>query len=186
MMFNVVYALGELAIMYPVSGGFYTYSTRFIDPSWGFAMGWNYTAQWAIVLPLEIVVASEVIKFWNDEISTAVWITLFIVVLILINIFGVLGYGEEEFWASALKLATIVIFMIIALVLVCGGGPSRGMYSQYWGARSVDFSPLQARQRRLTQAVSGTIQAPSATASRGSAPSSSPQPFPFPVPSWSV
>ena len=24
MMFNVVYALGELAVMYPVSGGFYT------------------------------------------------------------------------------------------------------------------------------------------------------------------
>lgn len=38
MMFNVVYALGEMAVMYPVSGGFYTYSTRFIDPSWGFAM----------------------------------------------------------------------------------------------------------------------------------------------------
>jgi hypothetical protein len=36
-----VYALGELAVMYPVSGGFYTYSTRFIDPSWGFAMGWS-------------------------------------------------------------------------------------------------------------------------------------------------
>jgi amino acid transporter len=42
MIFNVVYALGELAVMYPVSGGFYTYSNRFIDPSWGFAMGWNY------------------------------------------------------------------------------------------------------------------------------------------------
>lgn len=42
MIFNVVYALGELAVMYPVSGGFYTYSVRFIDPSWGFAMGWNY------------------------------------------------------------------------------------------------------------------------------------------------
>lgn len=41
MIFNVVYALGELAVMYPVSGGFYTYSTRFIDASWGFAMGWS-------------------------------------------------------------------------------------------------------------------------------------------------
>lgn len=48
MMFNVVYALGELAVMYPVSGGFYTYSTRFIDPSWGFAMGWNYVFQVSI------------------------------------------------------------------------------------------------------------------------------------------
>jgi amino acid permease len=44
MIFNVVYALGELAVMYPVSGGFYTYSMRFVDPSWGFAMGWNYVS----------------------------------------------------------------------------------------------------------------------------------------------
>jgi amino acid permease len=45
-MINVVYALGELAILFPISGGFYTYSVRFIDPSWGFAMGWNYVFQW--------------------------------------------------------------------------------------------------------------------------------------------
>lgn len=44
-MFCVVYSLGEMAVMYPVSGGFYTYSVRFIDPSWGFAMGWNYVFQ---------------------------------------------------------------------------------------------------------------------------------------------
>jgi len=31
--------------MYPVSGSFYAYSVRFIDPSWGFAMGWNYVLQ---------------------------------------------------------------------------------------------------------------------------------------------
>jgi hypothetical protein len=28
--------------MYPVSGGFYTLVSRFVDASWGFAMGWNY------------------------------------------------------------------------------------------------------------------------------------------------
>lgn len=44
MIFNVVYALGELAVMFPISGGFYTYSIRFIDASWGFAMGWNYVS----------------------------------------------------------------------------------------------------------------------------------------------
>lgn len=135
MMFNVVYALGELAIMYPVSGGFYVYSTRFIDPSWGFAMGWNYVFQWLIVLPLELTVASLTIQYWNSEINVAVWISIFLVAIIIINIFGVLGYGEEEFWSSALKLAAVIIFMIISIVLACGGGPKRGIYSQYWGAR---------------------------------------------------
>lgn len=35
-------ALGELAVTFPISGGFMTYNIRFIDPSWGFAMSWNY------------------------------------------------------------------------------------------------------------------------------------------------
>ncbi|EAS27306.3 amino acid permease [Coccidioides immitis RS] len=135
MMFNVVFALGELAIMYPVSGGFYTYSTRFIDPSWGFAMGWNYVFQWAIVLPLELTVAGLTIGYWQVDVSVGVWITVFIIAIILINIFGVLGYGEEEFWSSCLKLAAVVIFMLIALVCVLGGGPSHGKYGEYWGAR---------------------------------------------------
>jgi amino acid transporter len=124
MMFNVVFALGELAIMYPVSGGFYTYSTRFIDPSWGFAMGWNYVFQWAIVLPLELGVAALTVQYWDPNTSIAVWITIFMVAIIGINVFGILGYGEEEFWSSFLKLSATVIFMIIALVCICGGGPA--------------------------------------------------------------
>lgn len=103
--------------MFPVSGGFYTYSTRFIDPSWGFAMGWNYVFQWAIVLPLELVVAGLTVGYWNADINVAVWITVFLVSIVIINVFGVLGFAEEEFWSSALKLGAVVTFMIIGLVL---------------------------------------------------------------------
>lgn len=137
MMFNVVYALGELAVMYPVSGGFYTYSIRFIDPSWGFAMGWNYVFQWAIVLPLELTVAALTVQYWEGarDVNVGAFITVFYVFIIFINVFGTLGYAEEEFWSSCLKLSATVIFMIIALVLVLGGGPSSGDFDSYWGAR---------------------------------------------------
>ncbi|KAI8718370.1 AA-permease domain-containing protein [Fusarium sp. LHS14.1] len=135
MIFNVVFALGELAVMYPVSGGFYVYSCRFIDPSWGFAMGWNYVAQWAVVLPLELTVCSVCIQYWNDELSPGIFITIFLVAIIFINVFGGIGYAEEEFWSSCLKLGAIVVFMIICLVLVCGGGPSNGRYNEFWGDR---------------------------------------------------
>ena len=121
--------------MFPVSGGFYTYSTRFIDPSWGFAMGWNYVFQWAIVLPLELTVCAITIGYWNQDISEGVWITIFLVTIIIFNIFGTIGYAEEEFWASLFKLSATVIFLIVALVLVLGGGPERGIYNNYWGAR---------------------------------------------------
>lgn len=135
MMFNVVYALGELAVMYPVSGGFYTYATRFIDPSWGFAIGWNYVMQWAVVLPLELTVCGFTVSYWNQEINVGAWITIFFVAILVVNIFGTLGYAEEEFWASSLKLIATVVFIIIAFVMVLGGGPDRGIYNQYWGAR---------------------------------------------------
>lgn len=131
----LVYALGELAVMYPVSGGFYTYATRFIDPSWGFAMGWNYVLQWAVVVPLELTVCAISISYWNAEISSGVWITVFYVFIIIVNIFGTLGYAEEEFWASILKLSATVIFMVISLVCVLGGGPEGGWYDNYYGAR---------------------------------------------------
>lgn len=97
---------------YPVSGGFYTYSTRFIDPSWGFAMGYNYVFQWAIVLPLELTVAAITVQFWGTNVSIAVFITVFFLAIIIINIFGVLGYAEEEFWVALVKLVTIVVFMV--------------------------------------------------------------------------
>ena len=113
-----VYALGELAIMYPVSGSFYTYSVRFIDPAWGFAMGWNYVFQWAIVLPLELGVAAITMGWWEGtrNYSIAVWVTVFLVAIIIINVFGVLGYAEEELWSSVAKLLAVVAFMFMALI----------------------------------------------------------------------
>ena len=41
MLYCTMQALGELAVVFPVAGSFATYSTRFLDPSWGFAMGWK-------------------------------------------------------------------------------------------------------------------------------------------------
>lgn len=41
MLYCTVQALGELAVAFPVAGSFSSYSTRFLHPSWGFAMGWK-------------------------------------------------------------------------------------------------------------------------------------------------
>lgn len=78
---NDFQALGEMAILYPVSGGFYTLAGRFLDPSFAFAMGWNYVFQWAIVLPLEITVAGTTVNYWTDKVPIAGWITVFWIVI---------------------------------------------------------------------------------------------------------
>lgn len=101
----------------------------------GLLQGWNYVFQWAIVLPLELTVCGLTVQYWNPDISVAVWISVFLAFIIIINVFGTLGYAEEEFWASLLKLSATVIFIIISFVLVLGGGPKDGLYNHYWGAR---------------------------------------------------
>lgn len=81
-----------------------------IDPA-------DYVFQWAIVLPLELVVAGFTVGYWNPDINVGVWITVFLIAIVIINVFGVLGFAEEEFWSSILKLAAVVIFMIVGLIL---------------------------------------------------------------------
>lgn len=137
----IVQALGELSIMYPISGGPYTFATQFISPAWGFAMGWNYVFSNTSTFALELTVCAITVGYWNDTISPGVWIAVFLTAVIIVNIFGAIGYAEEEFWASLLKLIAVVIFLIVAVVLVCGGGPSGGAYDHYWGARLWYESP---------------------------------------------
>ncbi|KAL0959014.1 hypothetical protein HGRIS_014326 [Hohenbuehelia grisea] len=135
MLINVTQALGEMAILYPVSGGFYTLAVRFLDPSFAFAMGWNYVFQWAIVLPLEITVAGTTVGYWTDKVPIAAWITIFWIVIVIACVFGTLGFAEEEFWSSCLKLLVVVMFCFIGIVCIAGGGPSSGEYSSYLGGR---------------------------------------------------
>lgn len=61
-------ALAEMAVLYPVNGAFYTYIVRFVDPSWGFACGWEYALSWLTVLPFELIAASKTIEFWRSDI----------------------------------------------------------------------------------------------------------------------
>ena len=111
MLYCTVHALGELAVLFPVAGSFSAYSTRFLDPAWGFAMGWNYALQWLIVLPLEIVAASITLDYWNDGVNNAVWVTIFLHLIIVINFFGVKGYGEAEFVFSIVKVIAVTGYM---------------------------------------------------------------------------
>ncbi|EON66748.1 hypothetical protein W97_05994 [Coniosporium apollinis CBS 100218] len=134
MLYCTVHALGEMAVLFPVAGSFSAYSTRFLDPAWGFAMGWNYALQWLVVLPLEIVAASLTIEFWNHgRINNNAWVAVFLVLIISINMFGVKGYGEAEFVFSIIKIIAVIGFIILGVILNCGGGPN-GEYlgGRYW------------------------------------------------------
>lgn len=87
-------ALGEMATFVPMQTGFNGYATRFVDPALGLATGWNYWFKYIIVVPNQLTAAALVIKYWNHTVPVAVWITLFMIVILAINLAGVKYFGE--------------------------------------------------------------------------------------------
>ncbi|KAI0481162.1 amino acid permease [Xylariaceae sp. FL0804] len=133
MLLCTMQALGELAVMYPVNGAFFTYVVRFVDPSWGFAIGWDYAIGWLCTLPFELIAAADTIKYWNSDINGAVWVTVFLVVLVGIQVFGVRGYGEVEFVLSMIKICACTGFIILGIIINCGGVGDQGyLGAKYW------------------------------------------------------
>ncbi|KAE8444365.1 hypothetical protein EG329_000565 [Mollisiaceae sp. DMI_Dod_QoI] len=131
MIYLVMQALAELAVVYPVNGAFTMYICRFVDPSWGFACGWQYAISWLTVLPFEISAACNIIHYWpgSDGINNAAWIVPLLVALVAIQIFGV------EFVLSLIKITACLGFMLLGIIIDCGGVPSdtRGYIgARYW------------------------------------------------------
>jgi len=124
--FLVMAALGEMAAWLPLGAGFSGYATRFCDPALGFALGYTYWFKYIIITPNQLTAAALVLQYWcpPEKVNPGVWITVFLVVIIAINYFGVKFFGEFEFWLSSFKVIVIIAVILLALILALGGGPN--------------------------------------------------------------
>lgn len=131
--FGVMVTLGEMIAHLPISGGHIMLARRFVSPEMSFTIGWLYWYNWTIVLPAELSAAAVLIGYWDTAVNNAVWITIFLVVVIGINLGGARAYGEAEFWFASIKVITIVGLIIMGIVLTAGGGPHEGAIGfRYW------------------------------------------------------
>lgn len=130
--YSVMIALGEIATYIPIPGAFTSYAARLIDPSLGFSMGWIYWFSWASTFALELTATGMIIQFWDANISIAIFIAVFWVVIIAFNMVPVSFYGEMEFWLSSVKIITVVGFMIFAICMNAGVGSEGYIGFRYW------------------------------------------------------
>lgn len=113
-------SLGEMAAYMPTSGSFSTYASKFVDPAFGFAIGWNYWFSWTITLAVEISSGAILMKYWFPYSPSILWSALFILFMFGINILSVKHYGEMEFWLSLVKVITIVVFIMLGIATIFG------------------------------------------------------------------
>lgn len=120
MVYFLMTSLGEMATYMPVSGSFATYSTKYVDPALGFAMGWNYWFNWAITLAVDISTVSIVMKFWLPNVPGWVWSTVALILIFAINALTVKTFGETEYWMALIKVVTVIIFLVIGVAVIFG------------------------------------------------------------------
>lgn len=113
-------SLAELAAYMPVTGSFSTYATKFVDPSLGFALGWNYWYNWAITIAAELAAVTLIMKFWFPDTPSLIWSGLCLAIIFLLNYLSVKGFGESEYWFALIKVVTIIIFLIVGFMMIFG------------------------------------------------------------------
>ncbi|KAF9535180.1 amino acid permease-domain-containing protein [Crepidotus variabilis] len=113
--YSVVISLGEMSSMYPVSGAFSTFGSRFVSPALGFTLGWNYWLQWSLSIP------AVILQFWTDKLQPWHWAIIIIVPMFAIQLIHVRVYGESEYWFSLIKVLMIIVFITVGLIFDWGG-----------------------------------------------------------------
>lgn len=129
MVLFVMQSLGEMSTHLPVAGSFHTYGSKYVSPSFGFAMGWNYWFNWAITLAAELVAAGVIMSFWLPDVPSWVWAAIFLALLTGLNFLSAKAFGEGEFWFAAIKVTAVLAFLVLGVLMIAGiiGGQSPGM-----------------------------------------------------------
>jgi lysine-specific permease len=120
MIYFLMTSLGEIASFLPISGSFSTYSSRFIDPVLGFAMGWNFWYSWSITVAVELSAGALIMKYWFPHSSSVLWSGLFLALMLGLNLLTVKLYGESEYWFAMIKVVTVIVFILVGLALIVG------------------------------------------------------------------
>ncbi|WCZ38597.1 amino acid permease [Corynebacterium jeddahense] len=135
----VMRMLGEMAAAYPSSGSFATYGRMAFGHWAGFLLGWLYWFLLIMACGAELTGASAMMASWF---GVPQWIPALAAVAVLtaVNLAQVKGFGEFEYWFAMIKIAVIVGFLIVGVLLWAGALPASGFVG-FGNVRESGFAP---------------------------------------------
>lgn len=112
--------LAELTIAMPTSGSFISYAAKFVSPAWACGVGWSYWMTWVVYIPSECLAAGIIMNYFIPNVSEYLFAVLFGLLVTGINISSVKTFGEVEFWLSIIKIFSLAVFCILAVLIFFG------------------------------------------------------------------
>ncbi|KAI5865395.1 amino acid permease/ SLC12A domain-containing protein [Durotheca rogersii] len=132
MIWCVSHSIGEMACAYPLPSAFVQWTGKFVDRSAAFALGWSYWFSYCISIANELQSANTVIRFWTSAVPIAAWISIWLAVIVLINVGAVSVFGEIEVVASTIKFSWIFVVIVSMIVMSAGGAAYGPVGFRYW------------------------------------------------------
>src|ERR1700745_236983 len=110
--------LAEMTIEHPTSGSFGAYAEYYLGPLAGFLVRYAYWTGIVLGVGTEGTGVALYMHFWFPATPGWPWILGFSALLMLANARSVNVFGAIEYWFSAIKVAAIVIFILLAGYIV--------------------------------------------------------------------
>ncbi|HWG39580.1 MAG TPA: amino acid permease [Candidatus Acidoferrales bacterium] len=121
------YALTEMAVVHPVAGAFGVYAEKYLNPWAGFSIRATYGVAQIIAIGAEVTAAGIYISYWFPHVPQWIWVVMVSAALVALNSMQVNRLGEFEYWFAMIKVAAIVSFIIVGLVLIFGVGTGHAL-----------------------------------------------------------
>ena len=123
--FLMVRALGELAIRRPSSGAFVSYAREFLGEKGAYITGWMFFLDWSTTVMADITAVAVYFHYWQAFADVPQWLLALgaLALVFVLNMMSVKMFGEAEFWFAAIKVFTIIAFMVIAIWAIVTGAP---------------------------------------------------------------
>lgn len=114
---------GEMAVRYPVRGGFGTIAGKFLGPFAGYLTRWAYWMTTVTLAGAEVVAVGNYMAYWYPQAPLWIWVLISGVAILVLNATSVKSFGAVEFLLSSIKVSAVILFIIFGLALVFFGLP---------------------------------------------------------------
>ncbi|CRK80758.1 amino acid permease [Neobacillus massiliamazoniensis] len=138
LVFFLMKGLGEMSTFMPIPGAYTTYSGLFVHPVFGFIVGWNLIINATLGLGAEIVGGSMILNQFFSSIPPIVFCIIISLLILGLNLIDVKSYGEAEYWFAGIKVAAIIVFLIVGVLMIFGVIGHQGFIGlSNWNSKSV-------------------------------------------------
>ncbi|WP_409339810.1 amino acid permease [Kocuria carniphila] len=119
--FLVMRALGEMAVLHPVTGSFGQYAGRYLGPLAGFITGWTFVFEMAIVALADVTAFGIYMQFWFPDTPQWIWVLAIVLLITGLNLLNVKVFGELEFWLTIVKVTAIILMIVGGFAILIFG-----------------------------------------------------------------